>query len=51
MPPRTARGHERGSAMAYIEFSDVTKVYGSGEGEVRALDLEAGTVESAASSP
>ena len=38
MPPRTARGHERGSAMAYIEFSDVTKVYGSGEGEVRALD-------------
>ena len=24
--------------MAYIEFSDVTKVYGSGEGEVRALD-------------
>ena len=24
--------------MAYIEFSDVTRVYGSGEGEVRALD-------------
>lgn len=31
--------------MAYIDFHEVTKVYGSGEGEVRALDGATFTVE------
>ena len=40
-PPGSAEGR----AMAYIEFDDVTRTYGAGEAEIRALDGASFSVE------